>query len=329
MLLFTTDLTSVPAGEDGLRDCYESGGSMMSHIRGLMYGAQTPTGETKMPDGVGLPYKAGAVLLFQSHYLNAGASDIDAQVDVHLASVADGITNRAGVLFFYDPFIHVPAGGKARAGMGCTIRKDITLISAASHYHKRGVDYAAYVDSPSGVAGNTPFYTSTDWDHPTTLDASMSIAAGSRIRFGCGYDNSGGTSEYFQGQSADTDEMCMFIGTYYPEMSAADDFCEDPADFGTGTKACADASACIQACPASAMPTASLEDTSAAMDPCWQKCFVDSCPSASAPLIAQLQCVGQHCRTECASDATKCETCAVAQCGSEVGACQSHTCAAP
>jgi hypothetical protein len=279
-----------------------------------------------MPDGVGLPYKAGGVLLFQSHYQNPGATDISAEVDVHLSTKADGIVNRAGVLFFYDPFIHVPAGGSARASMRCKIRQDITLIGAGSHFHKRGVDYAAYVDPPSGAEAATPFYTSTNWDHPATLSATMTIAAGSRLRFGCGYDNAGGTAEYFQGQSAEDNEMCMFIGTYYPDMGQADDFCVGADDFGTGTKACADASACIEACPASAYPKGSLEDTSGAMDPCWQKCFVDSCPSASAPLIAQLQCVGNHCRTECTSDASACETCAVTNCAAQVGACQSHTC---
>jgi hypothetical protein len=50
MLLFRTDLTAIPAGMDKPADCYDSAsGGFMSHIRGLVYAAQTPTGEMAYP----------------------------------------------------------------------------------------------------------------------------------------------------------------------------------------------------------------------------------------------------------------------------------------
>ena len=324
LLLFRTDLTSIPAGQDGLRDCYEAGGTMMSHIRGVVYGSQEASGNLTMPDGVGLPYKAGDVLLFQSHYLNASAKPIDAEVDIHLRGATDGITTHAGVLFYYAPFIHVPIGAKSRAGMRCTVRQNITLFTAGSHYHKRGVDYEAYIDPPSASPTTVPFYTSTDWDHPASLSAPTAIAAGSHLRYGCGYDNTAGTKEYFQGQSAENDEMCMFVGLYYPEMTDDDDNCYDADSFGAGTNACAAASSCALGCPAGTSP---LGDASGNIDPCWQKCFADSCPSASTPLIAQLECIGQQCKTECAGGGNACGSCALAKCANEVSACQQHTCA--
>lgn len=327
LLLFRTDLTSIPAGMDKPADCYESAsGGFMSHVRGVVYGAQTPTGEIQYPDGVGLQLDAGAVLMMQTHYLNPEAKDLDARADVTLTvSDGTGITQHAGILFFYDPFIDVPAGSKgARASMRCGIRSDITLLTATSHYHKRGNDYAAYVDPASGPDATAPFYTSTDWDHPPSLAKPMQIAAGSRIRFSCGYDNTGGAQEYFQGQSAADNEMCMFTGVYYPAMSLKDDLCmASPDGFGSGTAACGTLLSCMKGCPGKLQLGAGQPD----VDPCFQKCFALSCPTASGKLIALGNCTSAKCATECAdSTSAACSTCAQASCLAEASACVTDTC---
>src|ERR1019366_1223651 len=129
MLLFTTDYTSIPAGADQVQDCYEGASSnVMSHIRGLMYGGQTPTGTEDFPPGVGLVTSPSQILLFQVHYLNSTAAPLDAEVNVHLTlDSGTDVTTNAGVLFFYDPFIDVPAGAMAKASMRCLIPRDITL----------------------------------------------------------------------------------------------------------------------------------------------------------------------------------------------------------
>ncbi len=81
----------------------------------------------------------------------------------------------AGVLFFYDPFIVVPPGGRASALMRCAIAKEITLLSGVSHMHKRGVGFQAFVDPPSPATdlASTPFYTSSDWNHPNKCSQSF------------------------------------------------------------------------------------------------------------------------------------------------------------
>ncbi len=329
LLLFRTDLSSIPEGMDKLQDCYETGGdSVMSHVRGIVYGAQEPKAESRFPKGVGLPTLSKEVFLFQSHYLNSGAKDLDAKVTVNL-EVTDGadVTQKAGVLFFYDPFIHVGAGQKARASMRCAIRNDITLLTAVSHYHKRGTEYSAFLDLPNAPLSTTPFYTSNAWDHPDSLRQTMQIPAGSRIRFGCGYDNTRGTREYFQGQSAEDDEMCMFTGVYYPDMGLSDNFCmNEPDMFGTGKATCRETQDCVQACPAGSAPKLGAA-SGGKVDPCWQRCFVASCPSAAAPLLKQFSCIQSKCKEACASAGSpQCASCAIGSCPAEVSSCQAQAC---
>ncbi len=328
MLLFRTDLTAIPAGMDKPGDCYESAmGGYMGHVRGVIYGAQVPTGQIVYPDGVGLQLDAKSVFMMQTHYLNPGSTEMDARADVTLTiSDGTGIAQHAGVLFFYDPFIYVPMGTKgARASMRCGIRSDITLITATSHYHKRGYDYAAYVDPPTGPLATTPFYTSSDWDHPPTLPAPMKIAGGSKIRFGCGYDNTAGTKEYFQGQSAQDNEMCMFTGVYYPALGTPDDMCLNAHDmFGTGASTCSTLLSCFKSCPPLNLNIGMGQPD---VDPCNQKCMATSCPDASGLLVALQNCTKTNCATECATTGTSaCSDCAQNKCSPEVTACFSDTC---
>ncbi len=156
----------------------------------------------------------------------------------------------------------------------------------------------------------------------------MQLKAGTAIRWYCDYNNTSGSTEYFQGQSAATNEMCMFTGMYYPAMDQASEYCISNMDmFGTGTATCATTSSCIQACPPGSAPTMLGSSTgSADVSDCWQKCLVASCPSASTPLFAQLQCIGAHCQTECSGSGTNCDSCAISNCANEVGACQQAAC---
>ena len=155
------------------------------------------------------------------------------------------------------------------------------------------------------------------------------MKAGSRLRFQCNYDNASGTQELFQGQSAATDEMCMFSGIYYPDMGDDANLCLHAADmFGTGTTSCWDTVKCVQTCPAGTAPDGeTLLGTQAKVDPCWQKCFAHSCPNATGLLYDQLGCIQGHCATECADPSAKeCTYCAGQNCLTQVQACQQAPC---
>jgi hypothetical protein len=328
LLLYTTDLTSIPAGGDQVQDCYEGAGanSIMSHARGVLYAGQVPAGGETLPASVGMPTSPQQVLLFQVHYLNATANALDAKVHVQLSlDTGNDIITRAGILFFYDPFIDVPAGATAKASMRCLIPDQITLVYASSHYHARGVAYGAYIDPSATQTAAKPFYTSSNWSSPPNQQMSMTVPGGSRLRFECDYDNSSGTQEFFQGQSAQTNEMCMFIGTYYPEMTQLADYClSGPDMFGNGTISCGDTLTCLEGCGSITFGRLG----GGGVSDCEQKCIVRSCPSASTTLVPLVECVRSSCTSECGQAATGsgCSTCLQAKCASQSQACMAHAC---
>jgi hypothetical protein len=325
MLLYKTDLQSIPPGADQPADCYEGGSQLMADIRGVVYGGQQPDGSYQAPRGVGLRYAANEVLLLQVHYLNASNADADTDLAVTLDTTDQGVTTDAGVLFYYDPFIDVPAGAKATAQMRCVVPAAVTLLTLSPHFHSRGVGYAAYLDDADGTLAPQPFYTSTDWQHPATLAHPLSIAAGRQLRFECDYDNTGGTAEYLQGFSATSNEMCMLTGLYYPAMGEQAEFCFDGADrFGSGPATCAQTLACTASCPVADKP----DYSTGAVGPCWQRCIVSSCPAATEPLFPVLDCQSASCASECAHPASSaCAACTSASCSSQSAACSAQVCA--
>jgi hypothetical protein len=325
VLVFRTDLASVPAGTGaGPIDCFTGASSPMVHMRGELYGSQELFGSLDFPAAVGLPVAAGEVLLVQVHFQNATAVDIDASVSLTFTTTTSGISTNAGVFFFDDPFIDIPAGALASASMSCPVPGDITLLTAASHDHARATSVAAYADPPGGPPAPVPFYSALDAANPLPLQASLPVAAGSRLRFVCQYDNVDGTQEYLQGLDEQNDEMCVLSGAYYPTLSAATDSCTvDPSDFGTGTANCASTWSCVNACAPGTAPPADLGlSTAPDVDPCWQRCVVASCPATSTPLFALVRCVQSNCATQCAvPTADECAACQAAACSTESSAC--------
>ncbi len=321
LVLIPTDLKTVPAGDDQPHDCYAGGADFMTHARGFMYGSQIANDSFDLPKGVGFFNDPGAVYLLQTHYVNSSANDLESTVSVTL-TVSDGsdVTTKAGALFFYDPYIHVPTGAMASAGQRCPIPQDITLIRVIPHTHARGTTFNAFLDPASGAPAAQPFYTSTDWEHPAASPPSMAVAAGSHVRYRCDYDNTKGTQDFFQGVSAITNEMCVFGGVYYPDMGLLVNGCSEPDQLGVGAVSCMNTAKCLDACYAPQITDGE------ALSHCTQACLVKSCPSAGVPLGASGKCAQTGCTAECKLGGGGCLDCVQTKCPTEFAACQSATC---
>jgi hypothetical protein len=329
VFVFRTDLASIPAGGGGPVDCHTDASTPMQHMRGEVYGSQARTGAFAFPSGVGLPLRAGEVLLVEIHWANAQGQDVDATVDLRLSLSATGVTTAAGTYFFDDPFVDVPAGASGAASMRCPIPSDITLLSESSHDHARATEVGAFLDPPDAAPATAPFYTGLTAYSPLPVQDRVPVGAGSHIRFGCSYQNVAGAEEVLQGFDFQADEMCLLTGTYYPALDSSFESCaRSPDEFGTGNVPCAATLACVSACPPGTAPPADLGLPSVPrIDPCWQRCVVASCTDASARLFELEACARSNCAADCAAPSSAaCGACQAAQCPAEARACASDAC---
>jgi hypothetical protein len=317
-LVYRTSMTEIPSGGGDLVSCDDT--EWMSTVRGVAYAAQAPTGDLTLPEGVSQRFTPGEVLLVQVHYVNASQADLDAKVDFtfHTAP-ADSAKIEAGVLFFFNPIIDVPPHGTSSAALSCPIPEDVNLLFAASHMHRRGASFEAH----QGGQPEGSLYTSKTWSEPvprtfSPTDASAKVAKGASISYSCSYQNSD-DQRYIAGPSAQHDEMCMFIGMYYPKLDTATELCWNGTAKTTGTASCLDTLKCGGACA-----TDDLD--------CRAQCMDAVCPTAAEPLMRFGRCVGPACGDICKTKGTssaECTSCATTKCLDEAKACSSAVCASP
>jgi hypothetical protein len=187
-------------------------------------------------------------------------------------------------MFFYNPFIAIPAGGSATADMACPVTQDVTVSTAVSHMHQRGVGYTSelYDGDPSqdGQVIRT-LHESTEWEEPLTdqFDPPLTFTAGEWVRFACDYDNTA-TVDVAQGQET-TDEMCMFIGAYWPRNAGWEQcgFNGAGRNFGSGTMSGAEFADCWDSSPKAFYGGGSGD---AAARYATMRCITESCPAVSA-----------------------------------------------
>jgi hypothetical protein len=304
-------------------DCYEGDG-LMQYERGYVTGGQDRSESAQFPPGLGLPFESGEILLFEGHFLNTSSRAVEAHVHVELDTVAASeVDYRVGTFRFYDPFIYLAPEAKARAAMRCHIHHDVTLLSAASHMHERGVGYRAYADIAGQSMASTPFYTTNDWQHPVPFEKPFRLPAGSALRYQCDYVNPSPFS-VIQGLSATTNEMCMLSGFYYPEQDAAEEACTSMDMNGTGTRSCAQTLSCLSLCPPSDAPD--FSPGHADVGPCFQQCIVDSCPNVTETLFPELECTEAKCKEACVKYDATCSQCIEVNCKAELDACSALPC---
>jgi hypothetical protein len=181
--------------------------------------AATPYGSQRPDDGVTFPDKVAALVpsaqgfRLQVHYLNATPNPINASVSVTMKLATPGtVTDHAGVFFFLNNNINIPPDNMPHSlSKTCTFPTAVNVMLANSHMHKHATDFLG------ATTTGTTIYATKDWNEPvqTTFAPPMQLAAGTKVTFTCTWVNDTLSPLTF-GESAQTNEMCIFNGQFYP-----------------------------------------------------------------------------------------------------------------
>lgn len=227
-LAFRTNLTSMPDGGGNIVDCTNTTAESASFVTGSYFEAQQPDMKHELPAGVAHLFKPGEVIVMQTHYLNASTDMIQPKITFTLHTMDPAkVEHEAGTILFSNFGLQVPPLSKVTQARTCPVStmEDMHVSLLWSHMHKRGVHFVATTDDPS-VEG--PLYETDDWSEPQPrifpIDPPTTIHAGSHITFACDFDNPT-TSAFAFGPSADTNEMCILHGMYWPRVDPVTEFC--------------------------------------------------------------------------------------------------------
>lgn len=337
VLLYRTPYTSIPTVDvhgktqntSTILDA-PSGGTADWKIDGVVAGAQSadaPPLLDGLPPNVAVKIEGGTVLLMNTHYLNATTKPISVEARINLWSLPkEQVTVEAGILFYYDPIIHLAPRSTGYAEMSCPVQADITVVNLQTHMHRRGVGGEAFV-LPPGSTTPEKIYESDAWEAVPvkTYAPNMPIKSGSWMNYHCNYKNNEDRS-IIQGLST-KDEMCMLIGVYYPkdtktELCSVDGTYDHISSAGIwagkdGTATCIQSMDCL--------------GSASAADGAYE-CILNACPKAAKPLNETFKCINSestNCKLGCAgaADPRSCaQTCAQKACASLLKTCTYATC---
>jgi hypothetical protein len=177
------------------------------------YGSQRPDDSITFPDGVAALVPSTQGLRLQAHYLNASPNPISPTVEVTLHKAAAGtVQYHAGVYFYINTNINIPADGAPHSlSKTCNVQQDMNVILAGSHMHQHATNFVATTGAGQAI------YSTTQWSDPTpsTFAPPMVWTAGTQVTFTCTWVNNTAAPLTF-GESAQTNEMCIFSGQFYP-----------------------------------------------------------------------------------------------------------------
>ncbi len=288
-ILFETSYATIPtAARDGrtvdtsgVFDCPEGPQSDWD-ATGFLGGSQNAAGDSaiRYPEGIAFRIPPQSVLLMNAHYINTDDEPLDVDVAINLHTIPESeVTEEGGILFWYDPFIRVPAMGSSRVRAGCRVGDDIQVVGVQSHMHRRGTHFVA--ETVLGGARQT-IYETTEWEDVPVVEfePALQVPGGTRVEYQCSYDNPE-RRDVYQGFTT-KDEMCVLVGTYYPRREGVQSCFGDFWWEGQGTKSCSESLACLQG----AFLGAEEE-----MFPAMSNCVLDTSPAESAALSAAVGCL--------------------------------------
>ncbi len=207
LLFYQDNATDVP-----LADC------PALQFQALPYGAQTPDNTITYPPGIAAKLKGTQGFHMQMHYLNASPSPVTVQVKMLLHKSHPGtVTQHAGVFFLNNVTgIRTPPGVTETISASYTFKTAVKFLYATGHLHQFDNNLVATID------GKEIFRTES-WDSTPFLkyEPELEVPAGTKVTWSCHVTNTTSSVLTF-GESALTNNMCIFDGQYYPVPEGAD-----------------------------------------------------------------------------------------------------------
>ena len=178
----------------------------------MAFGAQKTDSSVTYPDGVAALVKGARGFRLVSHYLNATTHDITATVQIVIHKAAAGsVTQHAGVFFLNNiSGVVIPAMTDRTIMASWTVPHDLFIVNATGHMHMRTQNLTATADG-------SMLYQTDSWDNAPlqVYSPPQALKAGSTVSWSCTIHNDTANLLTF-GESAQTNEMCIFDGQYYP-----------------------------------------------------------------------------------------------------------------
>lgn len=219
MIMYTTQSDTMPPGTVSTQSC---GNFSVGNVPSWTYSAQTPTADVALPtdDGAGKPLgqriAPNTPAYFQMHYLNSSDAPIKAHVTLNAeAHEAGAPFTQTAPYVTYNGQISVPPGAMNDVEtMTCNVPAGIKFWTMSTHAHKQATKTTV-------KDGATVAFTTTDWEHPGAASwgtAPFFTFASGKLTYECSYNNTGSNANrtVTSGSSAETDEMCMAIGYFFP-----------------------------------------------------------------------------------------------------------------
>jgi len=218
MIMYTTSQANAehPVGSPPTRDRCGVGTASASNVPIWTYSAQNADQELPMPtdDGTGMPVgqeiAAGQYGYLEMHYNNKTDQDLVAHVTLNGEAYEAGTAyTKTAAYVTYNGSLSIPPGTSTATQM-CDVPATAKFWTLSTHAHKR----ATKTEVKDGAEMK---FMSTDWEHPgaAAWNPGFNSFATGKLTYSCTYFNET-NSNIQDGDSADTNEMCMAVGYFFP-----------------------------------------------------------------------------------------------------------------
>jgi hypothetical protein len=218
MIMFQTGSEAMPEGTVSAQNCGIGGTG--TNVSIWTYAAQNAEAELALPsdDGTGKPLAqdvaASSPAYFQMHYFNPNDTPITAHVVVDALALDAGVAyTKTAPYVTFNGNINIPAGATNDVESNtCNTPANTKFWLMSTHAHKQAIKTVVR-------DGNDTMFESFDWEHPgaktfMTPDKFFTFSSG-KLTYECTYNNPTNRT-ITTGDSADTDEMCMASGYFFP-----------------------------------------------------------------------------------------------------------------